>query len=841
MKNYGKGPRSPLIESRFRSQQLLYQQIQDDARREPSSGYDVSHSQELSDGFEDRREIGNNFHRTIPQIASDKVCDDFNAERVELSRWNVAHKEDTKWNVYNEPNGTMQQMVKELMCSSTGVEYEISRCSANDLITWINNWETYLCESKTPQTQWLPIVYSHLEGAATGHWIKSLWKKNSPTSWKEFKCMLGQETKITREVARELWGQDMDGVDVKRSRALHIHMGLSTNSRGNNLHHNVTDSVMMERNGIIRNGSMFWTNSAKAWEQVSSDAHELRVGAESIRVLCIGFREIAPQNTIEAVPYVLPAREVQETQSLGATRGREISQAHSQEFNGVKKGIIGPVIEGTLKRARQSRYLGIFQERTVSEYWTRFEKLCLNSMTLPGQHLEEIFLQGLKPELQAAVRHLQPNGIDGYQSTHAKLMSLTMVQGITNDSGDKLAGVKKEYEYRNELEGFKEDLNILRRGKEKSVTDLTKNKCMRFNGFISGHKVVVFIDSGATNNFMSERLTTQLKLSVMDSSIIKVSLSYGLSSNVKGRCQEIALQVKDIQIVESYYLLELGSMEADVILGYEWLSKLGETEVNWQDHTFSFIHNHKWVTFCGKNEDLKQGTTKVKMRNENEQAEQKDAGGMVDEHYLEDKVALKGVSKEMWGGSATEIQWKQNVSGETQEITRIMLVNLNKLIIFTYDVSHSPRLPDMSCGNKMVSENPKATRDMKKKAWITLCCKLPSKDSFSHFALLEKESKVWQHDHYVQWTMKKDELNSSGISSKMQNNVTKGGEFPEWFVCKPTSPLEEQYALEIQAEEKGEKQFELTLEESDASSNGKKKVVGAGSTKAKVSLVLPWL
>ncbi|CAH8278843.1 unnamed protein product [Arabidopsis lyrata] len=358
MKNYGKGPRSPLIESRFRSQQLLYQQIQDDARREPSSGYDVSHSQELSDGFEDRREIGNNFHRTIPQIASDKVCDDFNAERVELSRWNVAHKEDTKWNVYNEPNGTMQQMVKELMCSSTGVEYEISRCSANDLITWINNWETYLCESKTPQTQ----------------------------CWKEFKCMLGQETKITREVARELWGQDMDGVDVKRSRALHIHMGLSTNSRGNNLHHNVTDSVMMERNGIIRNGSMFWTNSAKAWEQVSSDAHELRVGAESIRVLCIGFREIAPQNTIEAVPYVLPAREVQETQSLGATRGREISQAHSQEFNGVKKGIIGPVIEGTLKRARQSRYLGIFQERTVSEYWTRFEKLCLNSMTLPGQH-----------------------------------------------------------------------------------------------------------------------------------------------------------------------------------------------------------------------------------------------------------------------------------------------------------------------------------------------------------------------------------------------------------------------------------------------------------------------
>lgn len=56
-------------------------------------------------------------------------------------------------------------------------------------------------------------------------------------------------------------------------------------------------------------------------------------------------------------------------------------------------------------------YLGISQETTVSEYRKRFEALCLDLISLPGKYLEEIFLRGLKPNLQAAVRQLQPKGI----------------------------------------------------------------------------------------------------------------------------------------------------------------------------------------------------------------------------------------------------------------------------------------------------------------------------------------------------------------------------------------------------------------------------------------------
>ncbi|KAG7564164.1 Aspartic peptidase domain superfamily [Arabidopsis suecica] len=325
----------------------------------------------------------------------------------------------------------------------------------------------------------------------------------------------------------------------------------------------------------VRNEAMFWTNSAKAWEQVGWKSHKLSADAAGTSVICIGFQRKASKGT----PKNETARELQETPSQRAVGG--------------SVGIQEPLTVGYLKQAIQP----------------------------------SLSLMRTKPY--------------DYQLTQ---LSLTVVQGDTYDLWDKLAGVKEEYEYRNELEGLKEDLDTMRQGKEQSMTDLTKRKGMRFYGFISGHKIIVLIDSGATNNFMSYRLATQLKLSVADSSTVKVSLSYGLSSNVMGRFQEITLQVNDIQIVESYYLLDLGSMDVDVILGYEWLSKLGETDVNWQDHIFSLIQNHDWITLCAKDKDLEQGTEKVKMRNENVKDAVKSNEGRVVDYYLEDKVVLKGVS-----------------------------------------------------------------------------------------------------------------------------------------------------------------------------------------------------
>jgi len=59
------------------------------------------------------------------------------------------------------------------------------------------------------------------------------------------------------------------------------------------------------------------------------------------------------------------------------------------------------------KETNQPRYFGIRQDGSVREYRKRFEALCLKTLSLPRKSFEEVFLLGLKPQLQAAVRRLR--------------------------------------------------------------------------------------------------------------------------------------------------------------------------------------------------------------------------------------------------------------------------------------------------------------------------------------------------------------------------------------------------------------------------------------------------
>ncbi|VYS54497.1 unnamed protein product [Arabidopsis thaliana] len=122
------------------------------------------------------------------------------------------------------------------------------------------------------------------------------------------------------------------------------------------------------------------------------------------------------------------------------------------------------------------------------------------------------------------------------------------------------------------------------------------------------------------------------------------------------RCIEsigVSLWVQEVEITEDFLLLDLTETEADVILGYSWLSKLGET---WQDHTFAFSHNQDWISFSNKEEELKQNTNKMKMWSEyvkkGIEDEQISDCGMVVDDYLEDKFGFSGE------GNGRFVSWK---------------------------------------------------------------------------------------------------------------------------------------------------------------------------------------
>lgn len=66
----------------------------------------------------------------------------------------------------------------------------------------------------------------------------------------------------------------------------------------------------------------------------------------------------------------------------------------------------------------------------------------------------------------------------------------------------------------------------------------------------------------------------------------KVTIGHGMVVDCLEKCQFIVILVQEVSAIENYSLPDLG--DTDVILGYSWVTKLGEMWVNWKENTISF-------------------------------------------------------------------------------------------------------------------------------------------------------------------------------------------------------------------------------------------------------------
>lgn len=82
----------------------------------------------------------------------------------------------------------------------------------------------------------------------------------------------------------------------------------------------------------------------------------------------------------------------------------------------------------------------------------------------------------------------------------------------------------------NDLEGVELSMN--------SVVGLTSPKTMKVRGTVKGQDVVVLIDSGATDNFMSWELIKELKPPVTETDGYKVQVGTGRAVNRIGKCRQ---------------------------------------------------------------------------------------------------------------------------------------------------------------------------------------------------------------------------------------------------------------------------------------------------------------
>lgn len=92
--------------------------------------------------------------------------------------------------------------------------------------------------------------------------------------------------------------------------------------------------------------------------------------------------------------------------------------------------------------------------------------------------------------------------------------------------------------------------------------------------------MVVLIDSGASHNFIKERLIKELDIPLAATGEYGIMLGTGTSINTNEICRGVILTLADLTIVEDFLPLSLGS--ADVILGIQWLMTLGKVQCDWR-------------------------------------------------------------------------------------------------------------------------------------------------------------------------------------------------------------------------------------------------------------------
>ncbi|XP_021773532.1 uncharacterized protein LOC110737482 [Chenopodium quinoa] len=131
-----------------------------------------------------------------------------------------------------------------------------------------------------------------------------------------------------------------------------------------------------------------------------------------------------------------------------------------------------------------------------------------------------------------------------------------------------------------------------------SVIGIHNPKTMKLRGVVKGQEVVVMIDPGATHNFLAISVVEQAAIPISQGGEFAVSLGNGDTIRGRGVCKGVKVELRGgITVIEDFFPLTLGS--AEVILGVQWLEKLGPVVTNWRTHIMKFNIGGVPVTLTG--------------------------------------------------------------------------------------------------------------------------------------------------------------------------------------------------------------------------------------------------
>ena len=120
---------------------------------------------------------------------------------------------------------------------------------------------------------------------------------------------------------------------------------------------------------------------------------------------------------------------------------------------------------------------------------------------------------------------------------------------------------------------------------------------MQFKGMIHQQPVIILCDSGSTHSFVDYHWATEVNWPITPTSVLNVTMASEDKVQCQGICKGVPVRLGPVTFVLDLYLLSLPRM--DVVLGINWLRKLGRMTVDFSTLRMEFAYQGPEVVLQG--------------------------------------------------------------------------------------------------------------------------------------------------------------------------------------------------------------------------------------------------
>ncbi|XP_051129730.1 uncharacterized protein LOC127250470 [Andrographis paniculata] len=204
------------------------------------------------------------------------------------------------------------------------------------------------------------------------------------------------------------------------------------------------------------------------------------------------------------------------------------------------------------------RMVTLRQTGSVDEYVNLFTQLATQAQPLTDAQALGYYIGGLKQIIRYKLRVVEPPDFES---------------AIRDDLGNWVAELRemREGEFTEEAEPTMESDQPPEEETTQGALPLyalvgfSGPRTVRLCGSLFGFSVTVLIDSGASHNFISQKLVLHAKLNVDTTQEFNVVLGDGRKVASTGVCSKLSIQIDGAEVQADYHVFPLGGV--DIILG----------------------------------------------------------------------------------------------------------------------------------------------------------------------------------------------------------------------------------------------------------------------------------